>query len=132
MLIGNGGHEIAASERLELVNAFFQRGHTLLIQSHAVHALGIEVTHLLLDAATRIVGAQCGDDVLDLIATILGKLVKCSETRILRVERVVEFPSTASILIEILSGTGLRIQIVAVNSGNAVIGYCSHGCEYHD
>ena len=114
MLVSNGSHEHLGIERLDCVNVGLERCHALIIQAHAVHTLGIEVTHLLLDASTGIVGSQRGDDVLYLIAAVLGQLVKGAEARILRVERIVEFPTATGILIKVLARLGTRVQVIAV------------------
>ena len=56
MLVGDCGHELVTSERLVLVDAGLEGRHAFLVEAHTVHTHGIEVTHLLLDAATGIVG----------------------------------------------------------------------------
>ena len=132
MLIGDGSHVAFAREFLHHVDVFAQGSHTLFVESHAVHAQGIEVTHLLLNAAARVVGSQVGDDVLDLVAAVLGQLVEGAETRILRVERIGLHPTAACVLIEVLARMRTRIEIAAVNGFHQVAGSRCHCNECHE
>ncbi len=103
VLVGYSLGHLVDGQFLDAFNATGQWCHALLVEAHAVHAQCVEVSDLLLDRSTRIVGAEIGDDVLDLIAAVLGQLVKSAETGVLGVKRVGQHPATTRILVEILS-----------------------------
>ena len=132
VLVGDSGHKLVAIERLDLVDIAFERRHALVVQAHAVHAQCVEVAHLLLDAAARVVSSQCGNDFLDLVAAVLGQLVKGSETCILRVQRIVQHPATTGILVEIGTWSYLRVEVVAVHRLDGGTGNCCHCNKCHE
>ena len=86
----------------------------LVVKPCTVHPQCIEITHFLPDASLWIAGSKRCDDVFNLLAAVLGQLVKCAKTSVLRVERMGFHPAATSIKIKVFTRTHGGVKVAAV------------------
>ena len=125
MLIGDELGEGGAVEAVKVLQVLLDGLGALGVAAHAVHSQIIEVGNLLAVAALgMLLVGEIVEEFLQLVAVLLGELVKHAKARVLRFQRIGLHPATTGILIKVVTRICCQIHVGTVKAMPLVL--CAH------